>query len=1028
MSNPYIDLHLVECNRLSGTVLGEDTNNSKWVNDLPDTLILNPGDTVSMYSSFISERGSGQAGSLEFKGKKIGTKHKLEYTNINSSTVYNASFFRYNTTEVNASNITEEVVQQDNKVSIVASFYKTMDMLSYIQLPRRFQVSNIRSGTNDDWVQYDSIAKGMVHGHRGGDFNNDFLHYYGNVIEDIQGLTGADKTNLTHLILKNDNTKYTIFIRENTKYIFNASENSCEFLEGSGKVYDKNNPVNPYYLPPYNSRSPENASYVRLKQKIDLEMPIGFTSAQYTSDELTRQLNLTTDIATETQWHKWKAAGSHQEVPITKEIKSSIYKTVDVSSGYYFKDTNYNATLSESNISHKAGDAPGQRAYYMINDQSTIDYYRSYQYIALKRPEIYEKGILCNSYRGEIIDTKDPGDPDPVDDIDYTRATSKNIPLPLSIAYTKENCLKLKNFVESQKLYPELFSAENIQRLLPPADNIYFDSTTNTPLININNSRWIHMNLFNASKSSNYFLDDDFASGEYLESNLGNSYYDIRGADTIGGTANRTLTERVMSAPFFFHYDEKQKDTFYEYPTSSPTFGEFVNPPDQLTFGFIGVQKTRLVIYPNKLAELNGSGLGMPNEFFSQTGYIETGRNIGFDRHWNAWGTCAIVLNSGVPTKSFGAATNEGNRYELQEPADITNPTGFTEYDQTPDQNKIYIGADDAKIGFDGSRFFFSQLHTPLNQGFFEDFVRDDSSNAPNQVYKLNPSQAFNNYTPTQYPYGYPNAYTIGSGADELTITRNPLNPNMTPYAIYDTTTGIFFEDLGYGSEFWEDGLWNILGFTYDQLVGGSNNIRNDRVDEVNVQNLKYPITTNANVDTTDTKGWNQNVAGSAKFDGSVVNGFTLYTTHGGNHRNTFTPEIIQNTTSIKIQAQEYPVAADKAYYTIRSDIVPTTSFIGGQSTDSVMPVVGLVDRMNPQSDYFFGTESSLLFTITKPTILSSVSVSIHDPDGTYASTSKKNSIVFKIQRQRTLSLNIAQQIKEDIEKKQKKSSKTNQS
>ena len=36
---------------------------------------------------------------------------------------------------------------------------------------------------------------------------------------------------------------------------------------------------------------------------------------------------------------------------------------------------------------------------------------------------------------------------------------------------------------------------------------------------------------------------------------LGNSYYDIRGANTKGVTANRTLTERVMSAPFFFHYD-----------------------------------------------------------------------------------------------------------------------------------------------------------------------------------------------------------------------------------------------------------------------------------------------------------------------------------------------------------------------------------------------------------------------------------------------------------------------------------------
>jgi len=50
-------------------------------------------------------------------------------------------------------------------------------------------------------------------------------------------------------------------------------------------------------------------------------------------------------------------------------------------------------------------------------------------------------------------------------------------------------------------------------------------------------------------------------------------------------------------------------------------------------------------------------------------------------------------------------------------------------------------------------------------------------------------------------------------------------------------------------------------------------------------------------------------------------------------------------------------------------------------------------------------------FTITKPTIMSSVRVSIHDPNGSFANVDKNSSVLFKIQRQMNTTFNIAQEI-----------------
>ena len=58
---------------------------------------------------------------------------------------------------------------------------------------------------------------------------------------------------------------------------------------------------------------------------------------------------------------------------------------------------------------------------------------------------------------------------------------------------------------------------------------------------------------------------------------------------------------------------------------------------------------------------------------------------------------------------------------------------------------------------------------------------------------------------------------------------------------------------------------------------------------------------------------------------------------------------------------------------------------------------------------------------ITKPTVLSSVRVSIHDPDGSYSNVSPNSSIVFKIQRLRKVSFNVAQEIQQKFADEKKK-------
>ena len=206
----------------------------------------------------------------------------------------------------------------------------------------------------------------------------------------------------------------------------------------------------------------------------------------------------------------------------------------------------------------------------------------------------------------------------------------------------------------------------------------------------------------------------------------------------------------------------------------------------------------------------------------------------------------------------------------------------------------------------------------------------------------------------------------------------NDWNTNYEQYQIYDSKSGIFFEDMGYTENTWEDGLWGICGFSYNQF-NGSNNNRQLRVDSNNIQSLRYP-TTNAEIVTTDTKTWVTNDAGVPLYSDNIPSPFVigLYGAResGGDiptivHQFQIFPKIIQKTISTNLVADNFPRSMLRGYYTIRSDIIADSLFVGGQSNITNMPIVGVVTKENPQNDFYFGL-GDVEFTIGKPTRLSS--------------------------------------------------------
>ena len=125
-------------------------------------------------------------------------------------------------------------------------------------------------------------------------------------------------------------------------------------------------------------------------------------------------------------------------------------------------------------------------------------------------------------------------------------------------------------------------------------------------------------------------------------------------------------------------------------------------------------------------------------------------------------------------------------------------------------------------------------------------------------------------------------------------------------------------------------------------------------------------------------------------------------------------PVVIQTgVSSVKRTANNYPIALNQGFYAVRSDIVPQHAYSGAKQGNTALPIVAVISKQNPASDYFFSGQSSVEHIITKPTTLSSINVAITDPDGSFSNISKNSAVIFRIDRRARLDTQVAREVLE---------------
>jgi hypothetical protein len=1118
MTDIYEETILISCDRESAQTKQDDGLNSTWTNNFNETLQLEPGDRVSVYNSFVSERGSATSNSVEFKGVSLNKTKKIKYSTITKhyhvvgNNLDDPVLYREDINQVEEN---QEIF--DNKTSIVINYYKTMDCLSYYQLPRRFIKNNgtvavPRQPQENAWFVDDSADMGRVSREASDIVFTETIptqivyvqqeDKYGLVDDDYVGIldesanTFTDANNyvirqgrVKRWILKNNNERFTIMARKKNilEDVFN--DNSADPRDHYPADWDDQ-------FPPYYARDPEFFDYVVYREKIDLEVSAGFNSAEYISTELTRQLQQTEVEEPDEQQNPYISVvtpGLTRSQDIKQKtnllLNSKCYKPFNSSNDFFQTNTNYETCVNNNaaalgvqvgidgpTLVHQVGgqwEVKNKVAGFIDGRQTNrcVDYYQSYQYIGCKRPEIYEAGIKLNDIFGFSLRH--------LADLDGTHLHYKRYGMILNLEYNNDNLTKLKNFIESQEIYPELFKQKNIKLWSDASENIdvgvhefsanpYVSENNVNVHVNVNNARYLHMNDCLFMKLNNSLANDGTSGGVNISRiQLGNSYYDWigNGMNQLGvldqTTRSRTHDEKTQSRSFFFAYDPLQKDKYYDTPLGYEIYEEGVTSK-KLTYGAFG--KTTIfgvdyiMIFPNVLqGELNdpvklpntGRNVGLPPTFFTHASDGVNGiltdslsMKLGYDRHFNAWGNAFINLTTGIPEYSYnkpypgnvdpppttdydGTTTQYGYSFpDVNNPqvGNTGNPSVYNEYGHNLQvtNKKQYLGADRPNITYDGNHFSFANLHTDLNKGGLDELNLPPTGDEGNTVYKINPTQKYNNWSPVQFPYeeivkfDYTNSDPV-----ERPDSYTRVNRNLSTFTIFDTTTGIFIEDFGYDETTFDDGLWGRLGFVYKQFNSGA--VKSDRNTRMSGKIVNTNIlTTNCNILTLDSKSWSQDKFYNSFHDGGICKPYqffayhTVITTEPVTKDNylKFLPEIIEPATSTRFIGEDYPVQLDNGYYGIRSDLLSNNINTMGDG-NTAYPLVAIADKINAVKDFYISSPGSVQHTITKPKILSSITTKICDPDGSPSRCSEKSVIVYRIEKTRRTTFDILEQMRE---------------
>jgi hypothetical protein len=365
-------------------------------------------------------------------------------------------------------------------------------------------------------------------------------------------------------------------------------------------------------------------------------------------------------------------------------------------------------------------------------------------------------------------------------------------------------------------------------------------------------------------------------------------------------------------------------------------------------------------------------------------------RWCGYDRHFSAYGNTAVALYNGLNYK--------------QDPNDtLTNLT-------TIDKNAItensvdwwtdiaidycYIGADQALFNFNEkeNKFEFSNLHCSekstnnpyaLNTNNTADYkaVADLNPDAGTNVYYINPGFNTNIWQPqmvaANFDNGIPNNY-------------------LKRLCIFDAHSSIGILDFGVDDTNNKNNLFYRLGFAEEQIKP---NLEGDFKDQVinNFNDLSYPLTTNAQREVEDVMEYYGSVKGASFF---TPLGFPLTNASASGVSNAQNQIIINPQISSVITAQNIASKTNHSFYSIRSDIIGQSNYIGSNNNDSgqILNCVSIVSKENRIDDFLFLSPlSNMIFTFKKRYTIQGIQTGIFNNDGSPAVIDDKSTVIYKI-------------------------------
>jgi len=1042
MSNSgFTNTFILECNRLSSEEVksGNNSNPAHFTNKVNDGLRLNTGDVVGVHSAYISELGA-EGSDIEIKGRVLDTLNGsqiLSYNTISNegfegSSANNSSLtkksYLYNGFPLSRRvDVNERILYRDDEVNMVMSPYKNTNGEYYITLPYRYGVEETTNivqqillwNTPQPIIGLDQSLTGSASKTFGNasignltrfpkdeSWNNSDMRYYvpKPTTTSIGGSGGATKNGSFNVAVRHDNSRFSIYQLKNTIHTSGGYDGGIVSECLKGIEWDPNDTnthmSNASYIKglTYDGKYGNEywndiacREYVRVRNKVNCSVTSGYNSNSDIANKLTEDMVRTQDIE----------SVRYNRIDYSIFAENQVCKLYNTATPYSFSEENWKTFNT----------VPG-----FTNDtEFYYNYIEAHQTIGVKRPELYELGRALSTTSGGY-------------DLRFDYFTNLNSQYNASgLIYTSIPWSKvqdLKNLVDAQHKYPELFDTRYI-------NNLNALSST-TPLETPGSAGFLHIN----TNSEHLFLGYD------LTDNNANYW-----TNTITEIAPDVCPNASFcSIPFFFDINSSTTNM----PEGKIATGKTW---ENAVYGF-AVKSYNAFSDEYYIALKSSAHYNLANYSASGEPIIPLGTKIGWDYHFNAYGCPCILLWNGFSGEDGVGYQGYGLSYYVN-PDDSEGILSLNKAVQsTP---FIYLGSPDVEVGYDqdSDRFEILKLHTSerignlYNAGYQAEIVYEETDasgvvvftnpdgevptndNSDSRVYKINKQLTKTNYTPCMAPYNnevnasFYTRYTDTNNASYIAqqIVEYP-NNNFVNQSIFDSTCGNFIVDWGMNEKYWNESLWGVMGFRYNQTSGRGNTQTRvinsvswgdtlDGMDEnttnADITNLDFFTDGTRNFFNQKTYGLTPHIPQTPRFESM-----------SGNACHTFSPPIsVTQTRGQPLRALEIPTRTLRPYYTIRSNIIGQGNYFGSSQSSIPLPVVAVVEKVSQSGDFFNLSQGRLQFTITQPTMLTDITTSIHDPDGSFSKVSSNSAVLYQVQRQVNADMNVVSTILQGDNKKQ---------